>query len=210
MKPKVFVSYSHKDREVALWLANSLREYGIDVWVDEGEIHIGDSLVKKISEGIDKVDCLVAILSNNSVNSSWVQHELQTSMTKEINSMRVFVLPIKIDDCVVPNYLINKVYGDFRPASREKSLPKLVGAVWAHTGSAFQQKINTELSNHKRSTLSSKPVCPVCNIEVTYVIECPSCGRVFCEIHARHNWLNFGFCPYCNQQVTRSNRHYSN
>ena len=33
--PEVFVSYSHKDSEYAQRLADELRRYAIDVWIDD-------------------------------------------------------------------------------------------------------------------------------------------------------------------------------
>jgi len=96
------------------------------------ELLIGDSLLKRVADAIDGVDFLVAILSRDSVESSWVQHELEIAMTQEISSRRVFVLPIVIDDCVIPKYLTSKLYGNMRPASRDNGLDQLVRAIKEH------------------------------------------------------------------------------
>ena len=50
------------------------------MWVDEAEIKLGDSLINKIREGIDKVEYIGVILSNNSINSEWVKHEIDIAM----------------------------------------------------------------------------------------------------------------------------------
>jgi hypothetical protein len=39
----VFISYSHADAELARRLAKGLRDRGIRVWIDEGELKVGDS-----------------------------------------------------------------------------------------------------------------------------------------------------------------------
>jgi len=85
----------------------------MQVWIDEAELKIGDSLVSKISAAIDKADFVAAILSHNSVRSKWVTKELQLAMTQEIEGRRVKVLPILIERCEVPEFLADKVYADF-------------------------------------------------------------------------------------------------
>jgi len=112
-KPSVFMSYSHKDKAFAAGLANSLRLAGIEVWIDEIGLKIGDSLIERISRAIAEAGFLVAVISSNSVDSRWVQTELQLAMTKEVEEGRVRVLPIRIDDCRMPEFLKHKLFGDF-------------------------------------------------------------------------------------------------
>ena len=71
--PYVFLSQSHANKDFARKLAADLRNAGHSVWIDEAEINIGDSLIGKITSGIDQVDFVCAILSRDSVTSSWVQ-----------------------------------------------------------------------------------------------------------------------------------------
>jgi hypothetical protein len=84
------------------------------VWIDESEIQLGDSLIEKIQEGIDKAEFFGAIISHNSVKSEWVKKELDVAMNKEIEGRRVKVLPLLIDECEIPGFLRGKLYADFR------------------------------------------------------------------------------------------------
>ena len=52
MSQRVFISYSSKDRGLVSRIANDLRAIGADVWWDKREMKVGDSLNKKIQEGI--------------------------------------------------------------------------------------------------------------------------------------------------------------
>lgn len=54
-----FISYSHADKPLAQALAAGLRARGYRVWIDQGELKIGDSLVTAISAAIDQVDFLI-------------------------------------------------------------------------------------------------------------------------------------------------------
>lgn len=112
--PGIFLSHSHFDRHFVKRLAQDLSRYGVHVWVDEAEMMIGDSLIEKIRAGIDSMDYVVAIISRHSVKSEWVRREIDVAMNQEIAGRRVKVLPLLIDDCDLPGFLLGKLYSDFR------------------------------------------------------------------------------------------------
>jgi len=112
--PGVFLSHSHFDRHFVNRLANDLRRYGVKVWVDEAEMLVGDSLIEKLRAGIDSMDYLLAVISRHSVKSTWVRREIDVAMTQEIEGRKVKVLPLLIDDCDLPGFLMGKLYADFR------------------------------------------------------------------------------------------------
>lgn len=84
------------------------------MWFDQWELKVGDSLIEKIEEGIEGSGWVAVVLSRDSVKSSWVKKELRAAEMREIHEKKVFVLPIVIDDCKVPAFLLEKVYADFR------------------------------------------------------------------------------------------------
>ena len=76
--PKVFVSHATEDKErFVTEFARHLRSRGVDAWIDDWEIGLGQSLVDKIFEdGIKNADVFVIVLSKNSVAKKWVREEL--------------------------------------------------------------------------------------------------------------------------------------
>ncbi len=128
LPPKVFLSYSHHDREFAARLATDLARKGILVWWDEWEIRVGDSLFKKIEDGITSSSYLAIVLSPASVNSAWVQEEIRAAMTRQLKEQRTNVLPILIAECQIPLFLQEKQYADFR-ADYKEGLAQLLGAI---------------------------------------------------------------------------------
>jgi multidrug efflux pump subunit AcrA (membrane-fusion protein) len=122
----VFLSHSHSDKEFARKLAADLRANGHSVWIDEAEINIGDSLIEKIREGLDAVDYVCAILSKSSIDSLWVQKELDIASNREIDEKRVVVLPLVITDVELPGFLKGKFYGDFRDQSRYQEVLQML------------------------------------------------------------------------------------
>lgn len=106
-----------------------LRTAGIDVWIDDLEINIGDSLIAKIADGIENADCVMAFISSHSVGSAWVQKELSIAMTTEIATRRLVVMPILLDQCEIPFFLIDKLYADFRGPDRLAEERKLIRSI---------------------------------------------------------------------------------
>lgn len=126
----VFLSHNSKDKPWVRALAERLMADDVVVWLDEAEINIGDSLIDKIAEGIKEMKFVAAIISNNSVGSSWVQKEISIAMSKEVAGRKVTVLPLVIDDCELPPSLSDKLYADFtNPDNFEASYEKLLRAI---------------------------------------------------------------------------------
>ncbi|EGB97439.1 MULTISPECIES: toll/interleukin-1 receptor domain-containing protein [Pseudomonas] len=110
---KVFLSHNHADKPFTRRLAGDLRKAGHTVWIDEAEINIGDSLIDKIRAGLDDVDYVAAVLSEKSIDSPWVQRELEIASNREIEERRVVVLPLMVQLVALPGFLKGKFYADF-------------------------------------------------------------------------------------------------
>lgn len=106
-----FISYNHADAELARCIASALEAHGYYyVWIDEGRIKLGDSLIQSIGDAIDQVDFLIALVSDHSVNSEWCKKELALAMTGELNRRRISVLACRVGDAIVPPSLVDKLY----------------------------------------------------------------------------------------------------
>ena len=112
-KARVFMSHSSKDEIFVKKLVEELRRRPLNVWVDDTELKVGDSIVSKISEGLKETDYLVIVLSKASVSSPWVQEELNAALTNQLAGKGV-ILPVLIEDCEVPMLLKDRLYADFR------------------------------------------------------------------------------------------------
>jgi hypothetical protein len=77
-------------------------------------LQVGDSLSSKISEAISGSGWLVVVLSTNSIKSDWVRKELNAALALELQRRNVFVLPVLIETCDIPLFLLDKVFADFR------------------------------------------------------------------------------------------------
>src|ERR1041385_2854955 len=110
----IFLSHNWNDKPIARKLADDLAFRGINVWLDEAEIKLGESLIEKIREAIDSVEYVVVLLSKHSVGSDWVKKEVDIAMNQEIEGKRVKVIPILLDQVDLPGFLKGKLYADLR------------------------------------------------------------------------------------------------
>lgn len=110
---KIFLSHSSLDKKFAKKLANDLSELSHEVWLDEWKIKVGDSIPKKISDGLQNSDYVVVILSTSSTISKWVENEWHAKYWQEIEQEQIMVLPVLLEKCKIPVLLAPKKYADF-------------------------------------------------------------------------------------------------
>lgn len=60
------------------------------------------------------MDYLIVLLSKHSIESEWVNKEVEIAMNQEIEEKKVKVVPILFDDVELPGFLKGKRYGDLR------------------------------------------------------------------------------------------------
>lgn len=158
--PSIFLSHSWEDKFFVRKLAEKLRNTGVDVWIDEAELKIGDSLIQKISGAIEKTDYVAAVISNNSVLSPWVQKELAIAMTQEIVGRKVKVLPILLEKCEIPGFLKDKLYADFtNPENFDTQFSRLL-----HTVDV--SKPTTSISKKIQEVIPNKSIKQISTLEV--------------------------------------------
>lgn len=90
----VFISHANEDKvTVARPLAEALRNAGLEVWYDEFTLRIGDSLRRKIDQGIAKARFGVVVLSPDFFAKGWTNYELDGIVTAQVTGKQI-VLPI--------------------------------------------------------------------------------------------------------------------
>lgn len=90
----VFISHASEDKdEVVRPLAKALVGHGLKVWYDEFELRIGDSLRRKIDNGLSNSRFGVVVLSRNFIRKGWTNYELDGIITKAVSGEQV-MLPL--------------------------------------------------------------------------------------------------------------------
>jgi hypothetical protein len=90
----VFISHASEDKDsVVRPLAHALLEGGLEVWFDEFELRIGDSLRRKIDAGLAKSRFGVVVLSRSFFGKGWTNYELDGLVTRSVDGDQV-LLPV--------------------------------------------------------------------------------------------------------------------
>lgn len=90
----VFISHASEDKQaVARPLALALQSRGLSVWYDELELRVGDSLRRKIDEGIRRSRFGVVVLSKRFFEKGWPQYELDGLVTLSVTGKQI-LLPV--------------------------------------------------------------------------------------------------------------------
>jgi TIR domain len=89
----VFISHASEDKLVTDPLVKGLVARGLRVWYDRTELRIGDSLRRKIDEGLAKCRYGIVLLSHSFFAKDWPQIELDGLASREIGGQKV-ILPV--------------------------------------------------------------------------------------------------------------------
>lgn len=117
---KVFLSHSHGDKPVVEKVKQYLESRGVPTWYDADQLDIGDNLMKTITDAIDGSVFVCVFLSRQSIESRWVQHELDLAL-RQVHEAKSKFLPVKLDDLPekeIPGHLSGLLWGDLREGSQ--------------------------------------------------------------------------------------------
>ncbi|MCX7072100.1 MAG: DUF1883 domain-containing protein [Gammaproteobacteria bacterium] len=90
----VFISHASEDKDdVVRPLAIALQRENLKVWYDEFELRIGDSLRRKIDQGLANSRVGLVVLSQSFISKGWTNYELDGIVTKSVSGEQV-LLPI--------------------------------------------------------------------------------------------------------------------
>jgi sRNA-binding protein len=128
----IFISYSHEDKKLARALAEELRQRGLKVWIDEGELKVGDSLIERIATAIAEIDFFLALVSESSRNSNWCRKELALAVTGELGREGLRVLPVRVDDAEMPATLADVFYLELNASNVEEVAERIAAAIPKH------------------------------------------------------------------------------
>ncbi|MEK6754367.1 MAG: TIR domain-containing protein [Chloroflexota bacterium] len=130
-KLRVFLSHASSDKPIVRDLYQRLAlENWIDPWLDEEKLLPGQEWDMEIRKAVESAHAVIICLSSKSVSKEgYIQKELQISLEAALERPegKVFILPLRLDDCEVPRRIQLWQYADYFPKERrEKTYMKLL------------------------------------------------------------------------------------
>ena len=106
-KYDVFISHASEDKDAVVdGLAQQLQALGVDVWYDDDQIQLGDSLMDSLDEGLSESRYGVIVLSEDFIDKNWPESELKALMQR-FHQDDVGIMPLRYG---VPHKEIVKSY----------------------------------------------------------------------------------------------------
>ena len=97
MMRDVFLCHASEDKQqVVRPLYEALVAGGISCWLDEAEVHWGDSIVEKVNNGLRDSQFVIVVLSTAFLAKPWPRRELASAISDEASSGAVRVLPLLV------------------------------------------------------------------------------------------------------------------
>lgn len=123
----IFLSHNHKDKVVVEQFALRLRDtFGQDqVFYDSWSMQPGDGIIDKMNEGLGDCKLFLFFVSKNSLQSNMVKLEWQNAVMKAATS-ETKIIPIKLDDCLMPPILLQSLYIDLFSNGLEVALRQVI------------------------------------------------------------------------------------
>jgi hypothetical protein len=105
---KVFLCHASADKPKVHELYRYLKKRGIQPWLDTEDLIPGQTWQTEIPKALNSSDAILICLTKNSVDKEgYVQKEIRFALDKalEMPEGRIFLIPVKLEDCEVPHRL---------------------------------------------------------------------------------------------------------
>lgn len=129
---RVFLCHAHKDKEIVHTLYTRIMETGIHAWLDSEELRPGQNWQYAIRRELLKSDLVIICLSDNFNKQTGFRHEELKIVLKKaqlLNKEDVFVIPVRLEKCDMPESLQHLQRVDLFEAGGYK---KLIAALQEH------------------------------------------------------------------------------
>jgi TIR domain len=124
----IFISHRKNDDVEAERLAKELRLANHQVWLDEWNIGLGDSIVERMNEGLEGATYVVVCYSSSGVTSPWMGREWMSALARQLNGYKIKLLPVLLTGGSPPAILADLRYADL-VSDWNKGISELLRAI---------------------------------------------------------------------------------
>lgn len=105
---KIYISYSHADKQIVYSLAEKLRDRGHELIMDTEVMKAGVDFRKTLLSALKSSDGVLTLITENSLKSNYVLSEIGAARAFiDESSNKKFLLPVIYGDIDIPNILLD-------------------------------------------------------------------------------------------------------
>jgi tetratricopeptide (TPR) repeat protein len=93
-----FICYSHEDDEFVKKIYSDLKEEGVRCWLDTKDLPWGAKIRQIIEKILQTSEKVLIALSENSINSTWVESEVELALERERQTKEAIIIPFSLDN----------------------------------------------------------------------------------------------------------------
>ncbi len=125
-QPDIFLSHNSQDKPIVRKLAKHLNRFGLDAWLDDWELEIGDSLHESIGRALEGSRYVGIVITKSFLESNWCMNELRQTLSRESRERAKVALPLLLENTPPPPFLEDRVYVDLG-SNYHRGLVRLTG-----------------------------------------------------------------------------------
>ena len=129
-----FISHAHADNDLCDRYAAALGARGIDVWYDRTSAQAGHFLGAEIQRELERRSAFVLMMTQQALDSFWVQLELQAYLGLMAQDRSRMLLPVRIGPCAVPPFLNALLWIDALALPFEQAIDAIAAALALRDG----------------------------------------------------------------------------
>lgn len=96
-RPRVFISHASIDKPIIEKIIPFITAINLNVWVDKYDINIGESVEKKVFEGINEADAVIFWITKSFLDSDWCKLEWERFVSKAVANELLLISVINED-----------------------------------------------------------------------------------------------------------------
>lgn len=127
----IFISYTSIDEAIVEPIAQKIETvFGKEnIFFDKWSIQPGDGIIEKMNEGLKNCKFFFFFISKNSLEREMVKLEWQNAIMKMANKKGLKFIPVKIDNCIIPDILLQNLYIDYYGQGQDLCVRQMIDVI---------------------------------------------------------------------------------
>jgi hypothetical protein len=165
--PNVFLCHASEDKDTVTSVHAQLLAFGFQPWLDKVDLVPGHDWQCEIRKAIRASNFVIVFLSTNSVSKrGYVQKEFKLALDAldECPEGAIYLIPVKIDECEVPQKFAHLHYVSLREPG---ALEKIAKAIRRHS-SKIESSAVPSLSAAEFGSIVSRGIFPAYDLDQNF------------------------------------------